>query len=129
MVLSPKPDTGTAFTDKDGTGPPRLRRVVGIRAPAQTLPRPQTQILPHFPGVGAMHNGGMRGHMMKIMFVIANVDGDGALSFEDVTTINAPMGQAYIDRYFGAAAATSPGGMILKTKVDTFSPGLKGPGT
>ena len=31
--------------------------------------------------------------------------------------------------YFGAAAATSPGGRILKTKVETFSPGLKGPGT
>ena len=31
---------------------------------------------------------GMRGHMMKIMFAIADVDGDEALSFEEVTTIH-----------------------------------------
>ena len=31
---------------------------------------------------------GMRGHMMKVMFAVADVDGDGALSFEEVTTIH-----------------------------------------
>jgi hypothetical protein len=31
--------------------------------------------------------------------------------------------------YFGAAAAVSPGGMIRNMKLDTFSPGLNGPGT
>lgn len=31
---------------------------------------------------------GMRGHMMKIMFAVADVDGDGALSFEEVTTMH-----------------------------------------
>lgn len=31
---------------------------------------------------------GMRGHMMKIMFAIADQDGDGALSFEEVTNIH-----------------------------------------
>ena len=31
---------------------------------------------------------GMPGHMMKIMFAIADVNGDGALSFEEVTTIH-----------------------------------------
>ena len=31
--------------------------------------------------------------------------------------------------YFGAAVAVSPGGKILNIKVDTFSPGLNGPGT
>lgn len=30
----------------------------------------------------------MRGHMMKIMFAIADTDGDGALSFEEVTAIH-----------------------------------------
>ncbi|OOO52552.1 hypothetical protein BS630_03955 [Rhizobium laguerreae] len=30
----------------------------------------------------------MRGHMMKIMFAIADADGDGALSFEEVTAIH-----------------------------------------
>lgn len=41
------------------------------------------------PGMmGGMPMMGMRGHMMKIMFAIADVDGDGALSFEEVTTIH-----------------------------------------
>jgi len=31
---------------------------------------------------------GMRGHMMKMMFAIADQDGDGALSFEEVTSIH-----------------------------------------
>ncbi|MCA1404354.1 EF-hand domain-containing protein [Ensifer sp. IC3342] len=30
----------------------------------------------------------MRGHMMKIMFAIADADGDGSLSFEEVTAIH-----------------------------------------
>ncbi len=38
--------------------------------------------------MGGMPTMGMRGHMMKFMFVIADVDGDGALSFEEVTTIH-----------------------------------------
>ena len=32
--------------------------------------------------------GAMRGHMMKIMFAIADADGDRALSFEEVSTIH-----------------------------------------
>lgn len=32
--------------------------------------------------------GTMRGQMMKIVFAIADADGDGALSFEEVTTIH-----------------------------------------
>ena len=41
------------------------------------------------PGMmGAMPMMGMRGHMMKVMFAIADVDGDGALSFEEVTAIH-----------------------------------------
>jgi hypothetical protein len=38
--------------------------------------------------MGGMRGGPMRGHMMKIMFAVADVDGDGALSFEEVTTIH-----------------------------------------
>jgi Ca2+-binding EF-hand superfamily protein len=30
----------------------------------------------------------MRGQMMKIMFAVADTDGDGALSFEEVTAIH-----------------------------------------
>lgn len=41
------------------------------------------------PGMmGGMPMMGMRGHMMKIMFAIADVDGDGALSFEEVAAIH-----------------------------------------
>ena len=41
------------------------------------------------PGMmGGMPMMGMHGHMMKIMFAIADVDGDGALSFEEVTAIH-----------------------------------------
>ncbi|MFT2212587.1 EF-hand domain-containing protein [Rhizobium giardinii] len=41
------------------------------------------------PGMmGGMPMGAMRGHMMKIMFAIADADGDRALSFEEVSTIH-----------------------------------------
>lgn len=49
-------------------------------------------------GPGAMPGGtgmmggrpmmAMHGHMMKIMFAVADADGDGALSFEEVTAIH-----------------------------------------
>ncbi|MBY5814582.1 EF-hand domain-containing protein [Rhizobium leguminosarum] len=38
--------------------------------------------------MGSMPTIGMRGHMMKIMVAIADSDGDGALSFEEVTVIH-----------------------------------------
>jgi hypothetical protein len=37
---------------------------------------------------GMMGPIGRRGHMMKIMFAIADANGDGGLSFEEVTAIN-----------------------------------------
>jgi uncharacterized protein involved in copper resistance len=44
---------------------------------------------PGQPGMmGAMPMMHTRGHMMKIMFAVADVDGDGALSFEEVTIIH-----------------------------------------
>ena len=51
-------------------------------------------VQPGQPGMmspGMMHQlrmMGMRGHAMKIMFAIADMDGDGALSFEEVTVIH-----------------------------------------
>ncbi|MHC2361574.1 EF-hand domain-containing protein [Rhizobium leguminosarum] len=38
--------------------------------------------------MGGMPMMAMRGHMMKIMFAVADADGDGALSFEEVTAIH-----------------------------------------
>ena len=38
--------------------------------------------------MGGMPMMGMHGHSMRIMFAIADADGDGALSFEEVTAIH-----------------------------------------
>jgi EF hand len=37
---------------------------------------------------GGMSTMGMHGPMMKIMFAVADVNGDGGLSFEEVTTVH-----------------------------------------
>ncbi|CAN7330818.1 EF-hand domain-containing protein [Rhizobium sp. LjRoot258] len=46
--------------------------------------------MPMQPGMmgGGMPMMAMRGHTMKIMFAVADADGDGALSFEEVTAIH-----------------------------------------
>jgi len=51
--------------------------------------------------MGGMPMMGMRGPMMKIMFAIADTDGDGALSFEEVTAIH--------KRIFGSVDANKDG--------------------
>jgi hypothetical protein len=38
--------------------------------------------------MGEMPMMGRRGHMLKVIFAIADTDGDGALSFEEVTAIH-----------------------------------------
>ncbi|ARM91721.1 calcium-binding EF-hand domain-containing protein (plasmid) [Rhizobium sp. CIAT894] len=38
--------------------------------------------------MGGMPMMGMRGSMMRIMFAVADTDGDGALSFEEVTAVH-----------------------------------------
>ena len=38
--------------------------------------------------MGGMPMMSMRGHMRKIIFAIADVDGDGALSFEEMVAIH-----------------------------------------
>jgi hypothetical protein len=41
------------------------------------------------PGMmGGMSMMGGHGHMMKVMFAIADTDADGALSFEEVTAVH-----------------------------------------
>ena len=46
---------------------------------------PSGMMQPHMMGHGMM---GRPGHMMKIMFAVADVNGDGTLSFEEVTAIH-----------------------------------------
>jgi Cytoskeletal-regulatory complex EF hand len=74
--------------------------VVGVTAAVAQTP----SVDPHHPGVavaqatppsGTMgpgmmppHMMGRSGHLMKIMFAVADVNGDGALSFEEVTIIH-----------------------------------------
>src|SRR5215207_5218584 len=65
----------------------------GMMQPAQpgTPPAEAGMMRPGMMGHGMM--GGMplmgpRGHMMKVMFAIADTNGDGALSFEEVTAVH-----------------------------------------
>ncbi|MEK1853796.1 MAG: EF-hand domain-containing protein [Phyllobacterium sp.] len=76
---TPSPETG----DMTGQGQSEQPAQPGMMPPGM-MGRNMMQ-----PGMmGGMPMMGMRGHMMKIMFAIADVDGDGALSFEEVTTIH-----------------------------------------
>ena len=60
------------------------------QTPSANLHHPDTTVAQATPPSGMMAPGmmGGPGHMMKIMFAIADVNGDGALSFEEVTTIH-----------------------------------------
>lgn len=55
---------------------------------------------------GRMPMGPMRGHMMKIMFAVADVDGDGALSFEEVMAVH--------KRIFDSVDASNDGKVTLE---------------
>ena len=68
--------------------------------------------MPMQPGMmGGMPTMGMRGSMMKIMFAIADTDGDGALSFEEVTAIH--------KRIFGSVDANKDG-KVTPEEMQTF---------
>ena len=65
-------------------------------APPAAQPGQPGMMPPGMMGQGMMGPGmmrrepmmGQRGHAMKVMFAIADADGDGALSFEEVTVIH-----------------------------------------
>ncbi|ANK89304.1 MULTISPECIES: EF-hand domain-containing protein [Rhizobium] len=57
-------------------------------------------------GMGGMPMMGMRGPMMKIMFAIADTDGDGSLSFDEVTAIH--------KRIFGGVDANKDGKVTIE---------------
>ncbi|MBY3597830.1 EF-hand domain-containing protein [Rhizobium bangladeshense] len=64
------------------------------------------------PGMmGGMPPMGMRGQMMKIMFAIADSDGDGALSFEEATAIH--------KRIFDSVDANSDG-KVTREEMQAF---------
>ena len=61
--------------------------------PSPEAQQDQPDMMQGMRGGGRQHRmmggmGPMHGHMMKIMFAIADADGDGALSFEEVTAIH-----------------------------------------
>ncbi|SOC35652.1 EF hand domain-containing protein [Rhizobium subbaraonis] len=56
----------------------------------------------------------MRGHMMKIMFAVADTDGDGGLSFEEVTAVH--------KRIFDSVDANDDGKVTLE-EMQTFMQG------
>ena len=60
-------------------------------SPGMMGPMMQGRGGPGMMGQGMMRHEpmmGRRGHAMKVMFAIADADGDGALSFEEVTVIH-----------------------------------------
>jgi EF hand len=61
--------------------------------------------------MGGMPELGRRGHMIKVMFAIADTDSDGALSFEEVTAIH--------KRIFGTVDANKDGKVTIE-EVQTF---------
>ncbi|MDP9630363.1 UNVERIFIED_ORG: hypothetical protein J2W85_002437 [Ensifer adhaerens] len=56
--------------------------------------------------MGGMPMAAMRGHMMKIMFAVADTDGDGGLSFEEVTAVH--------KRIFASVDANKDGKVTLE---------------
>jgi hypothetical protein len=60
----------------------------GMMAPGRMMGQEMMGGMMHPGMVSVMPMMGMRGHTMKIMFAIADTDGDGRLSFEEVTTIH-----------------------------------------
>ncbi|MFD1328842.1 EF-hand domain-containing protein [Mycoplana ramosa] len=63
---------------------------------------------------GGMPMGPMRGQMMKIMFAVADTNGDGALSFEEVTAVH--------KRIFDSVDANKDGKVTLE-EMQTFMQG------
>jgi Ca2+-binding EF-hand superfamily protein len=61
-----------------------------------------------------MPMGQMSGHMMKIMFAIADTNGDGALSFDEVTAIH--------KRIFGMIDANKDG-KVTPEEMQAFTQG------
>lgn len=85
-------------------------------APDQEMQAEQPEAMPHDmmrPGRMGFHGRmmGERGHMMKMMFAIADADGNGALSFEEVSTLHR--------RIFDAIDADN-NGEVTQEEVQTF---------
>ena len=62
-------------------------------------------------GMGGMPMMAPRGHMMKVMFAIADMNGDGALSFEEVTALH--------KRIFDRVDANKDG-KVTREEIQTF---------
>lgn len=80
------PDTATSQATPPPASDDLAAQSQGEQPPAQ--PRMMDRNMMQSGMMGGMPMMGMRAHMMKIMFAIADVDGDGALSFEEVTAIH-----------------------------------------
>ena len=90
---------------------PRLAQATPPAAPGVT-PGQSQGAQPGQPGMmGGMPMMAMRGQMMKVMFAIADMDGDGALSFEEVMAIH--------KRIFDKVD-TNKDGKVTPVEVQTF---------
>ncbi|WFU50893.1 EF-hand domain-containing protein [Sinorhizobium terangae] len=85
QAQSSSPDGATGQSDQPGQpgmmGP-------GMMGPGMMGPGMMGQGMMGQDMMGRMPMMAMRGHMMKIMFAIADADGDGSLSFDEVTAIH-----------------------------------------
>jgi hypothetical protein len=87
------PDTTSAQTtppakpgDMLGQGQSTAPGQRGMMSPGMSTGTGQGMMQPGM--MEAMPMTQMRGHMIKVMFAIADTDGDGALSFEEITAIH-----------------------------------------
>jgi hypothetical protein len=78
-VVPAQPSTTPAQPGMMQSAPPSVQAT----EPGMTRPGMMGQGM-----MGGMTMVGPRGHMMKVMFAIADTNGDGALSFEEVTAVH-----------------------------------------
>ena len=104
--------TAAATTQTIGADPhhPSVAQAAESTEPGMMPPETMGQDMMQPGMMGAMPMR-MRGHMMKVMFAIADTDGDGAVSFEEVTAVH--------KRIFGTVDTNKDGKVTIK-EVQTF---------
>lgn len=82
MVLSISPINPVLAQSSDSTAQPQAEQPDQSEMPDAMMGGGGHRMM------GRMGMGPMRGQMMKIMFAVADTDGDGALSFEEVMAVH-----------------------------------------
>jgi hypothetical protein len=101
MIASPAVGQPAPSGDEHSAHHPQTAQV---QAPSQGQGRTPGMMQPGM--MGAMPMMAMHGRMMKVMFAIADANGDGALAFEEVTAVH--------KRVFDVADANKDGKVTLE---------------